>query len=272
MIARRLVTHNITAIGGLLAPMRDDKHGPPVLTNGLVLYVDPANPYSYDSTSSTIKDLSGSGNDGTLLNTPTFEADRGGIFSFDGVNDNINCGRGASLTIADNISVSFWIRWPTGFGSGWQSAVTKRRPFTLTAADQQATFIVNWNPNAGTDQFQMAYYSPAGTIRSLVVTLSTSFAALRWYHVACVWEKSSTNTVMRMYRDGLQIATSTTAGNILSYSNLDLRIAATDASYSAPYGVEYGLCRMGQVLVYNRALSAAEVWQTYQSNRWRFAL
>lgn len=268
MIERRLVGRQVTTLGTIPAPFRTATVGPPIITEGLVLHVDPGNPNSYDGTSSTIYDLSGNGNNGTLLNTPTFEADRNGIFSFDGVNENINCGRGASLTIADNISCAFWIRFPTGWGSGWQSAVTKRRPFTTT--NQQATFVINWNPDVGNNQLQLQFYSPAGTNRSLTANLSANFAALTWHHVVGVLEKSGSNTVMRLYRNGSQLVTSTVAGNVLSYSDIDLRIASMDDSYTAPFGLEYGLCRMAQVLVYNRALSAAEVFQTFQAGRGRF--
>lgn len=272
MIERRLVSRPVSTIGTLIAPRVTQQEGPPIVTEGLVGHWDAGNPYSYNGTSSTITDLSGNGNNGTLLNTPTFEADRNGILSFDGSNENINCGRGASLTIADNISCAFWIRFPTGWGSGWQSAVTKRRPYTTTAANQQATFIINWNPNSGVNQFQLQFYSPAGTSRSLTANLSANFAALTWHHVVGVLEKSGANTVMRLYRNGSVLATSTVAGNVLSYTDIDFRIAGIDDSYSAPFGLEYGLCRMAQVLLYNRALSAAEVFQNYQATRWRFGI
>lgn len=271
MIERRLVSRPVSTIGTLIAPRVTQQEGPPIVTEGLVLHLDAGNPYSYNGTSSTITDLSGNGNNGTLLNTPTFEADRNGILSFDGSNDNINCGRGASLTIADNISCAFWIKWPTGYGnSGWQSVVTKRRPFSSTLANRQATLVINWNPTE--NWFQVQFYSPAGTSRALLIPLAANFSVNEWTHVIAVLEKSGSNTIITVYKNGSQLDTTTVGANVLAYSNLDLRIAGMDNSYSAPFGLEYGLCRMAQVLLYNRALSAAEVFQNYQATRWRFGI
>ena len=61
--------------------------GPNIVTNGLVLSLDAANTKSYISGSTVWKDLSRGGNDGTLVNSPTFNTGSGGSIVFDGVND-----------------------------------------------------------------------------------------------------------------------------------------------------------------------------------------
>ena len=62
-------------------------YSPKVVTDGLVLYLDAANPKSYVSGSTTWGDLSRGGNNGTLVNGPTFDGGNGGSIVFDGVND-----------------------------------------------------------------------------------------------------------------------------------------------------------------------------------------
>jgi len=62
-------------------------YSPKVATDGLVLYLDAANPKSYVSGSTTWGDLSRGGNNGTLVNGPTFDGGNGGSIVFDGVND-----------------------------------------------------------------------------------------------------------------------------------------------------------------------------------------
>jgi len=58
----------------------------PIVTDGLVFYVDAGNGNSYPGSGTTWNDLVG-GNDGTLTNGPTFDSGNGGSIVFDGVND-----------------------------------------------------------------------------------------------------------------------------------------------------------------------------------------
>ena len=66
-------------------------HSPNIVTNGLVLALDAANPKSYPGSGTTIYDLSGNGNHGTLNNGVGFSTNYKGILTFDGVDDYVNC-------------------------------------------------------------------------------------------------------------------------------------------------------------------------------------
>jgi hypothetical protein len=57
------------------------------VTNGLLLYWDAGNLDSYPGTGTTIYDLSGNGNNGTLVNGVGFNQTNGGVLTFDGVDD-----------------------------------------------------------------------------------------------------------------------------------------------------------------------------------------
>ena len=60
---------------------------PNIVTDGLVLYLDAANPNSYVSGSTTWVDIA-AGNNGTLVNGPTFSSANGGSLLFNGTNQN----------------------------------------------------------------------------------------------------------------------------------------------------------------------------------------
>jgi hypothetical protein len=67
--------------------------GPNIVKDGLVLYLDPGSPNSYyNKTSTTIKNISGNNDNGTLVNGPTYNTGSGGNIVFDGVDDYINLG------------------------------------------------------------------------------------------------------------------------------------------------------------------------------------
>ena len=61
-----------------------------IVRNGLLLNVDGANSSSYPGSGTSWFDISGSNNHLTLANGPAFTGTNGGIFTFDGVNDNAN--------------------------------------------------------------------------------------------------------------------------------------------------------------------------------------
>jgi hypothetical protein len=58
-----------------------------IVTNGLVLLLDAGNPASYPGSGTTWFDLSGNGNNGTLVNGVGYNSDNGGSLVFDGVDD-----------------------------------------------------------------------------------------------------------------------------------------------------------------------------------------
>ena len=84
-------------------------HSPSIITDGLKVCFDAANPKSYPGSGTTWYDLSGNDNHGTLLNSPTFSSDKGGCFIFDGTNDRI------SFTSVATKTVCFWGRLGSGF-------------------------------------------------------------------------------------------------------------------------------------------------------------
>jgi hypothetical protein len=61
-----------------------------IVRNGLDLYVDAAKNSSYSGSGATWHDISGNNNHLALVNGPIFTPTNGGIFTFDGSNDNAN--------------------------------------------------------------------------------------------------------------------------------------------------------------------------------------
>jgi hypothetical protein len=57
-------------------------YSPKIVTDGLVLCLDAANPKSYPSSGTTWKDLSGNDNDGTLIGSPSYSSNNLGEFTF----------------------------------------------------------------------------------------------------------------------------------------------------------------------------------------------
>ena len=65
------------------------KGGPDISENGMVLYLDTSNTRSYPGSGTTWTDLSGNGNNFSLVNGPTFSSSNLGSIVFDGTDDNL---------------------------------------------------------------------------------------------------------------------------------------------------------------------------------------
>jgi hypothetical protein len=91
--------------------------------------------YSFDAGSgTTVADVSGTGNTGTISGATWTTAGRyGGALSFDGVNDMVSVAGSPSLQLTTAMTVEAWVR-PTGLGPDWRTAVVKERPGFLDYA------------------------------------------------------------------------------------------------------------------------------------------
>jgi hypothetical protein len=81
---------------------------PLIPTNNLKLYVDAGRPRSYAGSGSVMTDLSPSGNNMTLYNSPTFYSDYGGNLNFNGTNTFLTSVSNSPLTGASPRTVCIW--------------------------------------------------------------------------------------------------------------------------------------------------------------------
>lgn len=220
---------------------------PEIVTDGLAFCIDAANARSYITGSSTCNDLSGNGNTGTFTNGTTFSSGNPGAFTFDGVDDYIDCGNGTSLQITGNITIVAWVN-PINF-SVFHGIVGKTLSGVAAPYD---------------------YYISTSGIPTLVRGNGTVFQA-RAATNACtanVWQQvavTQSGTAVTHYLNGNSNGTptlSTTIGNAVT----NLRVGSRDNGFTKFNG------RIAQVSMYNRALSASEILQNYNTLKIRFGL
>ena len=82
-------------------------HSPKIVTDGLVLYLDAANPKSYPGSGTTWYDLSGNGNNFTNDLGFTHTTNNNGTFS---LGDNIGTKRESTITTSPVATIVYWIR------------------------------------------------------------------------------------------------------------------------------------------------------------------
>ena len=171
-------------------------------------------------------------------------------FEFDGINDYVTTGN--TLTDADELFADTGNRWSTSSWfnvdviSGTDKAVTGRGG----GVGQAAVYAV-WVDNAN-----LRVRLRGGTITNI----STSIAANTWYNVAVTWDGSTA----RGYLNG-QFVTILAVGTASNQTNTFTIGATNSGSLSEMDG------KISQTLVYNRAITAAEVKQNYDALKGRYA-
>jgi hypothetical protein len=230
---------------------------PKIVTDGLVLYLDAANTRSYVSGSTVWNDLSRNGYNGVLTNGPTFNSSNGGSIVFDGTNDYVNLSSYANNSLWNGL-------WPTGLS--FSTTIKLASPLPLIS-DGRSIFV-RGSGGAGNNYFNFSLqsnrqlrfwigdYVPAFTTTLLNVSLI--------YHVILTWDKSNVRFYVNGILDSTTINTNILTNNTAAVLNLGSAIGAF-SGWEFP-GSIYNFS------VYNRALSATEIQQNYNTTKTRFGL
>jgi hypothetical protein len=230
-----------------------------IVTNGLVLNLDAANPRSYPQPYNGITwtDLSGLGNNGTLISGVVYTGSNGGSLVFNGLNGYI------STTYNSNV------------------AFLNRDPYTLEvfANPLPASQYPGWinreaNLGSGRDGYNLIYTTfgnppgivgiiterfTSGTGIQVSSYISTSSFFGGWNHIVSTYDGST----LSLYINGISRASSTSTGSLTNNSTA-LQIGARGFDESS-----------GQIAIsriYNRALNSSEVLQNFNATRARFGI
>ena len=212
-------------------------YSPRIVTDGLVLYLDAANPKSYPGTGTDWFDLSGNGNDGTLYNVTHLPLESNGVIQTNGVNTSY---ANVPLNLyTSNFTVIVSSRYKPG-------ATIKGR--TLSGA------LSNWalghHSNSSPD-----FYSDGWVNNS---TSSTDSGNWRIY--------TGTGNIgldaYSFYVDNVALVTDSAAGN-----------GGPNGFNIGKYlTTEFSECQVGFLMAYNRVLTAAEVQQNFNALRGRYGI
>lgn len=223
----------------------------PIVTSGLVFYVDAGVPASYPgATSTTYYDLSPSGNYGFGNTAPTFSATNGGYFSFNGSSNMIIFPNNTALN-SQAITMESWVYPTTLTQNGFL--------FEKGQVNTQYSYFFS-----GDGVF---YFRTMGlSNQDLAFTSSTGFTANTWHQVVATYASGTktvyVNTTSRASATGVTGTIGTDAGGMS---------IGVHGGYSGTRGY-YLSGRIAITRVYNRALSSTEITQNFNANRGRFGI
>jgi len=231
-------------------------YGPKTVTNGLVLCLDAADKNSYPGSGTTWTDVSGTNNNGSLTNGPTFNTDNLGNILLDGTNDYVNIPYNVSLNPSTNLSFMIWTKLTVNDSS-------IRNPIELSAASDELYFIL-WRADLSPKRWGYGLRQSNNTYAETTST-STSFSINVWYNLAVV--ANSTSGLVSFYINGILDSSISYNGTIKQNSGATFAIGA-DAANSR----RYWQGNVSNVQIYNRALTTSEVVQNYNATKGRFGL
>ena len=218
--------------------------GPNIIEDGLVLALDAANKKSYPGSGTTVYDLSGYGNHGTMVNNVY---SNGTAFVFDGSIDYINCGSDSSLDITSTITLAAWVNASSISSNG----------HVIGKAQYGNGYILHYDT---------VYEGPTGggfqttNVDNEAFEWGENIDINQWYCVYYTFDGSTE----RGYYNGTLINSKSNVGSISPNASQDLKI-----------GMNSSDCWNGQIAavsIYNRALTAQEVEQNYNATKGRFGL
>ena len=210
-------------------------YNPAIVSDGLVLCLDAANTKSYTGSGTTMTDMSGKGNNGTLTNGPTFSSDNKGCIVLDGTNDYISTINLSSFT---TFTIQMWI-FDSRSASGGMD-------------------ILTYNGDSGSFTFNGSTFRTDGN------GLGARSTTIGSHHPVGKWLQFTYTKNGSLFLDNTEYS-SFSGSELGTYGVLDIGRSRSHVNNRLNG-------RVSNVRVYDRALTALEVRQNYYSYKGRFGL
>jgi len=227
-------------------------HSPKIVTDGLVLCLDAADPKSYPGSGTAWTDRSGNSYNGTLVNGPTFDSANGGSIDFDGTND-YGSVTGNDLNFINNVTLEVWAKYTTVSNTVLVEKSSNNTHYQLQVfASSQGTVGV-----AGEIVFMLQPNSSNWVVTGEVTNDGT------WHHYVGTYNRSTTTA--KVYVNG--VLKNTNSAIVSGPSSNSQALLLGSRSGSSGFGGN-----ISRTSIYNRDVTAAEVLQNYNATKGRFGL
>ena len=222
-----------------------------VPTDGLMISLNPTNTNLYATSTTTAYDISGEGNNGTLLNGVSVTSTNEGSWDFDGSNDYINIPfNSGGMDFSGGQTICMWLKPHTGASNA------RRNPYNQ-AYGGSGTIT---HEMSGTFSY---YFGTNGGNSSPYVGRGSSFTVNENELAFIVVSRDQSLGTCKWYKNGV-LSTTNTAGGYSSTNNGSSPITIGDGYTSNFVGDIF------DVKVYNRGLTDDEVSIIYNSTKTKY--
>tara|TARA_R110000868_G_scaffold51388_4_gene162986 strand:+ start:1296 stop:1976 length:681 start_codon:yes stop_codon:yes gene_type:complete len=222
-------------------------YNPRTVTDGLVLCLDAANTMSYPGSGTTWTDLSGNGNNGTLVNGVGYTSDNRGSLVFDGSNDYVTLSSSQIAPGTGAFTWNFWIKLND----------VSNMSIIFSGTGSNSGYGVIFANSAG---YGLGYYAGGYQIVDSP-TLGSSW----WYITFTGNGGANGSRNLKLYRNSVQAGSTYTVD--YNFTSSTPIIGANHSSFA-----ELMRGNISNVSYYNRALTATEVSQNFNATRGRYGI
>jgi hypothetical protein len=232
-------------------------HGASIVKNGLVLHLDAANPKSYVGSGTSWTDISGNGNNGTLVNGVGYSVDNKGSLIFDGVDDYGYVDESNTNKPLDAITVCSFV-------------------YPVLPSYNNVRLIGDWHQTTSHDRWIL--FANGSSITWYMRTSATGEAGTpgwgivpnRW--VSLVGRYDGSNQDFFINGDFFSRRPNVTGLMRSGDGNRPIRFGQQGAYFgTSPAGNSFN-GNISNIQLYNRALTAAEIKQNFEATRSRYGI
>jgi hypothetical protein len=236
-----------------------------IVQSGLVLNLDAGVSSSYPGSGTTWTDLSGNGNNGTLVSGVGYSGNNGGSLSFDGVNDYINYGTSgySDIRTLTTTTLNFFC-YCTGFSNPSSGGYSWAPLISIDKYQNGNSWrkMVFWFGNNSESQFiNCDFFDGLGTGK----TVSKNMTVLnKFLYVTSTVDANYT----RLYVNGA--LENETSGMVVNANP-----QSSEFTIGSRIGSDYDGYFKGNIFqasIYNRALTEQEIQQNFNAYRRRFGI
>ena len=222
-----------------------------IVTDGLVINIDPSYPKSFIPGDSNAKNLSANfNNNGAIEGDGDTSLGVNRSFNYDGIDEYIDFADSSNFDFGNTFTWNYWFR------------VTNRDSFRPLLTQGYTNSSSQNNLSQITSDGENTWNIRDQGTRVNVGSVSTNV----WYHQGCTCNGSN----LIMYLNGIQAGTGTATINYSASTNNRIIYGGYQNPQDNLKYYFYG--QMGPLLIYNRKLEASEVTQNYQAQKERFGL
>jgi hypothetical protein len=230
-------------------------YNPTMVTDGLVLCLDAANGRSYPGSGTAWDDLSGNGNNGTLVNGVGYSGDNLGSLSFDGVDDRVDIS--PNNFNLSQFSVNIWFK-TNNITTNYLRLIHKAdttgstKGFLIASSQTDGKLVFVYQPN----------YMTGEVLKRSTNLITTS----TWYNITMTYNSTSG---IKIYFNGAEDAGETSTSPDVNWISNTGNLFSVGSR--AGGGLQYN-GNIAQASIYNRALTPQEIQQNFNAIRGRFGI
>jgi hypothetical protein len=218
----------------------------PIVTDGLVLYLDAANTKSYPGTGTSWLDLSKNNYNGAL-NGAIFNNSNLGSISFDGINDFVQINTDSRFNFStNNFTICSWVFFNSVLTT--QIFISKYLVWTTNL-----DFVFRFNSASSKISFL------AGDNIPIAMSTVDTISPLQWYYVSI----SRISGVTSIYLNGV-FQTSHTGSVNIPNDRTDIRLGFSHDNDEPFNG------KLSSILIYNTGLTSQQILQNYNATKFRY--